>query len=148
MRIEDFPELIEVTDRLNGNHFTEHSKILLNTTYREVNLKDGYTLTIKNIDDYNELVNESNLFQLYPANDFYDLWPYYKAKLPIYIEGNFADVMFEDKDEFEKQYGIKLVTGVVERFLGPNFCNVGDVNFPFRLYVYEDYELGDFQNDY
>lgn len=148
MRIEDFPEIIEVQDKFEGNYFSEYKKILPNTTYRELELKSGYTLTIKNIDDYNELVKESNLFKFYPADNYLATWSYHKAMVPIYIEGNFADVLYENKIKFEQEYGIQLVTGIVERFFGPNYCSTGNVQFPYRLYVYEDYELGDYKNDY
>ena len=150
MRIEDFPKLIEVKDYMNGDYIADSFKYkdISNLTYRELETKGGFTLTIKNEDDYNELVKESNLFELYPANDFFDEWSYYKAKLPIYIEGNFADVLYEDKIDFEKEYGIQTVFGVVERFFSSNHCNVGNVNYPYRLFVYEDYTLGDYQNDY
>lgn len=150
MRIEDFPKLIEVEDKRNGNYLTEEfrSKVVFDLNYRELEIKSGYTLTIKNKDDYNELVKESNLFELCPANDFFDAWPYYKAKLPIYIEGNFTDNLYESKDEFENNYGIQTVFGVVERFFSSTYCNVGNVDFPYRLFVYEDYTLGDRKNDY
>lgn len=150
MKIQDFPKLIEVKDYMNGDYITDHfkCKIIPNLTYRELKIRSGYTLTIKNEDDYIELVKESNLFELYPANDFFDAWPYYKAKLPIYIEGNFIDVLFEDNTEFENEYGIETVFGVVERFFSSTYCNVGNVNYPYRLFVYEDYTFGDYQNDY
>jgi hypothetical protein len=148
MRIENFPEIIEVQDYFSGNYFTEHKNILSNTTYRELEPKSGYTLTIKNNNDYEELVKESNLFQFYHANEYLGAWSYYKAKLPIYIEGNFTDVLYEDKIKFEQEYGIKLVTGVVDRFYSGNYCNAGNVQLPYRLYIYEDYELGDYKNDY
>lgn len=150
MKIQDFPKIIEVKDYMNGDYLTDHwkCKIISHMTYRELHIKSGYTLTIKNEDDYNELVKESNLFELYPANDFFDAWPYYKSKLPIYIEGNFADVLYEDKIDFEKEHGIQTVFGVVERFYSPTYCEIGNVNYPYRLFVYEDYTMGDYQNDH
>lgn len=146
MKLEYFPSIIEVQDP-NDKYFSEKSKLIGHETYRELIPTSGYTVTIKNETDFEDLVKNSNLFDFIDTDNYFEQWSYYLPKLPIYLEANFTDILFEDPKEFVDKFGTRTVFGIMNRLYHSKFSSLGSMDFPYRLFVYEDYDLGDYKND-